>query len=195
MGLFKSKEEKAIEQRILIKRTISMMNKHINQLESQKQKYIEAAKKAKLQGSTAQYNLAVSGLKTALAQQKKAEEMILNFELTSQLRDLTKMTSEFLDGMRVISQEMSAITKNTDFVKVQKEFEQAMVGAETQSERLDVFLEMSDDSFQNIAADSSKIDDEEIARLIDVESSEVEDGMDADIEQKLAEVKKAITNN
>ena len=98
MGLFKSKQEKDIEKRLLIKKTIANMNKYINQLEEQKKKYIESAKKAKQIGSETQYNLSVSGLKTAVAQQKRAQEMLLNFELTSQMKDLTAMTGSFLDG-------------------------------------------------------------------------------------------------
>ena len=80
MGLFKSKQQKEMEQRMLIRKTMQKIQKYIQNLENQKVKYIEWAKTAKQKGIDSQYNLAVSGLKTAVAQQKKAEEILLNFE-------------------------------------------------------------------------------------------------------------------
>ena len=106
MGFFKSKQEKEMEQRMIIKKTINQFNKHIRELEDQKGKYLEAAKRAKQEGLDAQYNLALSGLKMAMMQQKKAKEMQLNFELASQMKDLTKVTSLFLDGMSMLSVEI-----------------------------------------------------------------------------------------
>ena len=192
MGLFKSKEEKEMEQRLLIKKTMSNIGKYITGLENQKEKYIDAAKKAKLKVYTTQYNLALSGLKTAMAQQKKAEEMLLNFELTSQMRDLTKMTSTFLGGMSVISKEMAKITDNMDFVKVQKEFEKAMMGVESTTENLDVLLDTSNTSFESIANTSSKVANEEIERLIDSDLADDEKQLDSDLAAKMAEIKKSL---
>ena len=47
MGLFKSKQEKEIEKKMLVKKTINQMNKHIATLEGQKKVYLDAAKRAK----------------------------------------------------------------------------------------------------------------------------------------------------
>lgn len=192
MGLFKSKQEKDIEKRLLIKKTIANMNKYINQLEEQKKKYIESAKKAKQIGSETQYNLSVSGLKTAVAQQKRAQEMLLNFELTSQMKDLTAMTGSFLDGMSVLSRDMAKITSNNDFIKVQKEFEKAMLGVEDTSEKLDLFLDASDSSFENLASSAKGVSDDEIASLVDNQASLEEDDQDAEIDRQLEELSKSI---
>ena len=43
MGLFKSKQRKEIEKKMLVKRKINSMNKQINRLEEQKQVFIDAA--------------------------------------------------------------------------------------------------------------------------------------------------------
>mgnify|MGYP000579264406 CR=1 FL=1 len=45
MAWFKSKQQKEIEKKMLIKRTINTMNKQINRLEDQKQVFIDAAKR------------------------------------------------------------------------------------------------------------------------------------------------------
>ena len=109
MALFKSKQEKEIEKKMLVKRTINTMNKQINALEEQKKVFVEKAKTAKKNGLEAQYNLALTGYKMTLLQQKRAQEMLLNFEITSQMKDMTMMTKEFLGGMSVLSKEMARL--------------------------------------------------------------------------------------
>ena len=65
-----SNTKKEIEKRMLLKKTLNSMNKQIQSLENQKQTYIEAGKQAKLKGLTAQYNLALTGLRMTIAQQR-----------------------------------------------------------------------------------------------------------------------------
>ena len=79
MGLFKSKAEKELEKKRLIKRTVYSMNKQIDSLEQQKKVFVEKAVQAKKNGLEAQYNLALTGYKMTLLQQKRAQEMLLNF--------------------------------------------------------------------------------------------------------------------
>ena len=118
MAWFKSKQQKEIEKKMLIKRTINTMNKQINRLEDQKQVFIDAAKRAKLKGLDAQFNLALSGYKMTVQQQKRAQEMLLNFEITAQMKDVTMMTSEFLRGMSDISKEMTKLADAKEFAKI-----------------------------------------------------------------------------
>lgn len=192
MGLFKSKRDKEIEKKLLIKKTMANLNKYVAGLEEQKLKYIKAAKKAKQISSDSQYSLAVSGLKTAYAQQKRAQEMLLNFELTSQMKDLTSMTSIFLKGMSTLSKDMAKITSNNDFIKVQQQFEKAMTGVEDTSDKLDMFLEVSDTSFENIASkDEKDFDEKEFEKMIDAELSEEENRIDIEIDKKLKSLKKS----
>ncbi len=192
MGLFKSKQQKNMEQRMLIRKTMQKIQRYIQSLEQQKAKYIEWGKTAKQKGIESQYNLAVSGLRTAVAQQKKAEEILLNFELTSQMRDLNVMTSEFLGGMSSLSKEMAKISKNMDFVKVQQEFEIAMMGVEETTFNLDGMLENSEMTFKSIASDSSKVEPDEIERLITNVTTEEEDSLDSEIDKKLEEISRSI---
>ena len=186
MGLFKSKTEKALEQKMIIKRTINSMNKQINELESAKKTYIEKAKQAKNNGLEAQYNLALSGYKMTIAQQKRAQEMLLNFELTSQMKDMSAMTGEFLKSLGILSKEMVKLTKDKEFIKVQQEFEKAMQGVERRTEQMDVFMEMSEDGFKNSTTSEDTISDEEFAKLIEEESVQDEltnDEIDGEIQK------------
>lgn len=167
MGLFKSKQQKEIEKKMLIKRTINTMNKQINRLEDQKQVFIDAAKRAKSKGLDAQFNLALSGYKMTVQQQRRAQEMLLNFEITAQMKDVTMMTSEFLRGMSSISQEMTKLADAKEFAKIQAQFEEAMVAVETQTDQMDNFMEMSQETFYNQSKDKSgKMSDEEIEKFV-----------------------------
>ncbi len=192
MGFFKSKQEKEMEQRMIIKRTIKQFNKHIKELDDQKDKYLAAAKRAKQEGLDAQYNLALSGLKMAMMQQKKAKEMQLNFELASQMKDLTKVTSMFLDGMSMLSKEMSKTTKEMDFVNVQKEFENAIMGVEQASDQLEILMDTTSDSYSSVASQGSSIDDKELEKFLEAQESEEDAQFDIEIEKSLAELKQSI---
>ena len=193
MGLFKSKAEKEFDKKMVVKKTINSMNKQISTLEEQKNIFVAKAKEAKKKGLEAQYNLALSGYRMTYAQQKKAQEMLLNFEITSQMKDMTMMTSEFLKGMSLLSREMSKLADSKQFSKVQKEFEIAMNSVEEQSSQMEVFLESAETTF-DAAASSEKqnISDEDFEKMIDEESAQDIGGTDAELDRQMEELKKKI---
>lgn len=192
MGLFKSKQQKEIEKKMLIKRTINTMNKQIEKLEQQKQVFIDAAKRAKRKDLDAQFNLALSGYKMTVQQQRRAQEMLLNFEITAQMKDVTMMTSEFLRGMSSISQEMTKLADAKEFAKIQAQFEQAMVAVETQTDQMDNFMEMSQETFYNQSKDKTgKMSDEELEKFIMEQASQDDLSAEA-IDKEMEELKKKI---
>ena len=193
MGLFKSKQQKEIEKKMLIKRTINSMNKQINRLEDQKQVFIDAAKRAKLKGLDAQFKLALSGYKMTLQQQKRAQEMLLNFEITAQMKDVTMMTSEFLRGMSEISKEMTKLADAKEFAKIQAQFEEAMAAVETQNDQMDNYMEMSQETFYNQGVDKSgkQMSDEELEKFI-MEQASQDELSSENIDKEMEEVRKKI---
>ena len=190
MGLFKSKAEKELEKKRLIKRTVYSMNKQIDSLEQQKKVFVEKAVQAKKNGLEAQYNLALTGYKMTLLQQKRAQEMLLNFEITSQMKDMTMMTKQFLGGMSVLSKEMAKLADEKEFLEVEKQFEIAMGKAERQAEQMDIFMETSRDSFSD-AAKSVFADDKEIEKMIE-DKVGMDEFSDEAIDKEIAELKKKI---
>lgn len=193
MAWFKSKQQKEIEKKMLIKRTINSMNKQINRLEDQKKVFVEAAKRAKEKNLEAQFNLALSGYKMTLQQQRRAQEMLLNFEITAQMKDVTMMTSEFLRGMSVISKEMTKLADAKEFAKIQAQFEEAMAAVETQTDQMDNFMEMSQETFYNQGVDKkgNQMTDEEFEKFIMEQVGQDELSSDA-IEKEMAELRKKI---
>lgn len=193
MAWFKSKQQKEIEKKMLIKRTINSMNKQINRLEDQKKVFVEAAKRAKEKNLEAQFNLALSGYKMTLQQQRRAQEMLLNFEITAQMKDVTMMTSEFLRGMSVISKEMTKLADAKEFAKIQAQFEEAMAAVETQTDQMDNFMEMSQETFYNQGVDKkgNQMSDKEFEKFIMEQVGQDELSSDA-IEKEMAELRKKI---
>ena len=184
----KSKQQKEIEKRMLIKRTVGEMEKQIQKLERQKEAYIDAGKQAKQRGLTAQYQLALSGLRMTIMQQRRVYEMKLNFEITSQMKDMAKMTADFLDGMSTLSKDMLRLTKQADFAKVQEQFSEAMMGVEVQAEQMEAFMDETQSSFA-AGSMTSEENNREMEALIDGEAS-MGDSTDDQIEKELAALKK-----
>lgn len=173
---------------MLIKQTISSMNKQIQKLEEQKKVYIDAGKQAKQKGLAAQYNLALSGLRMTIAQQKRVYEMKLNFEITSQMKDMSKMTGEFLQGMGSLSKDMMKLTKEKDFLKVEKQFNEAMANVELQTEHMENFMDETESTFASNYSGSAE-ENKELEALMTNEAS-ADNMTDAMIEKELEELKK-----
>lgn len=174
MGLFKSKAEKKLEQKLAIKKTLNNLNKQVNELEKTKTSAIEKARVAKENGLTAEYNLALSLYRASVTQQKRAREMLLNFEITTQMKDMASLTKEFLKGLSVLSHEMVKLTNNKDFLKVQQQFEKAITGVETQAQQLDVMMDESEQKFTEVTNDEEAISEEDFAKIIDEVSMQEE---------------------
>ncbi|MBR3864772.1 MAG: hypothetical protein IKJ19_06660 [Clostridia bacterium] len=166
--MFGNKEKKEMEKRLLVKRTIASMNKQIEKLEQQKKFFLDKAVEARKKGLDSQLVTAMNGYKTTAMHLKRTQEMLLNFELTSQMKDMTMMTSEFLRSMGSLSKEMGKLADDKEFVKVQKEFMRAMDKVEVQTEQMDTFMEMSKDSFTSAAGvTASASSNAELEKLID----------------------------
>ena len=184
--------KKEMKKRLLIKQTLNEMNKQIQKLEKQKEAYINAAKEAKQKGLTSQYNLAISGLRMTMAQQKRIAAMKLNFEITSQMKDTMGMTAEFLKGMEILSKDMVKLTKEKDFERVEKSFNEAMVAAEMSSERMENLLEGTQSSFET-SSTMSEDDNKEIDDMIENEvglSVSSDSVSQADIDKELSDLQK-----
>ena len=188
-----NKKSKEIEKKMLIKRTINSMNKQISALEEQKKVFLDKAKTAKKQGLETQYNLALTGYKMTITQQKRAQELLLNFEITAQMKDMTVMTSQFLGGMSVLSKQMAKLADEKDFLRVQKQFETAMTNVQTQTEQIEVFMEASKDSFSTMSGISST-DVKEIESTIENQSAN-DEFSDKSIDEELARIRKEIDSS
>ena len=192
MSIFKSKEEKELEKKLVLKRTIAEMGKQLKKLEEQKDFYLEKAKEAKLHGLGNELSLAVSALKSAMSQEKRIREMKINFEIMVSLKDMLKTTSEFLNGMASLSKDMVKLTDDKQFAEVSKQFSLAMHSAEKQQERMEIFLENSKDSFSSVS-DKGDVSTKDIMSLVNEGLGQ--DGPADEVDSTLAEIESKLQKN
>ena len=127
-----------------------------------------------------------------IAQQRRVYEMKLNFEITSQMKDMSQMTVEFLHGMGSLSSDMMKLTKEKDFLKVQKQFAEAMTSVEMQTEQMEDFMDETEAAFSSSFSGSEE-ENKELEGLMTNEA--VGDNMTGDmIEKELEELKKRMNS-
>ena len=183
--LFKSKEQKQLEARLAIKRSIQELNKCDKSLERKKDEMIRHAQEAKRQGITQQYNMAISSLKMILGYQKRTRAMVLQIQMAESMRDLTTMSTKFVETLGNVGKEMGALVKNANFAKNQLEFEKGMLQADNVMQQLEDFL---DDTGMSLEEMSDEQMNEEVERLIDVTGAAKGDPVDDEIERRLKEI-------
>lgn len=181
----KSKEEKLVEQRLAVTRTISKMQQFVAELEPKRELFIQKAKEARLKGAVGQERAAKAALKQVMSQQRLCEQMLLNFEIMANLRDLTEMSGEFMKGMSQMSKQMSKMTQSMNFRDSEKEFNKAMIKSQIQTDKMNEFLEKMSATMDAGFEDAGGVSDSEIDSIIGFEAAAQEDGLDREIEEKL----------
>lgn len=139
----KKRNEKKLKN--IIQSAISILNEQVKKLENQKQAFTESGRQAKQHGLTEQYNIALSGLRTAVARQKRVYSVKLNFELALQLNDAYKTSLEFIEGMQSLSRDVKKLTGEEGCEEAEKLFGEAKENAELLFSRSEEFLKEFDD--------------------------------------------------
>ena len=170
------------EKKMQIKRTRSKLANHLDKLESDKQKFVERAKTAYQKGDKHSYSLARSGLATTLTQLNRTREMLLNIDITTQMRDTGTVTEEFLTGMETIFRQLSKVNKSTNIKSARDVLRKAIAGMEGVQEQLDDMLMESEDNFASLSG--SNVSDAEIDGLLGLSAAvEEEEEIGAQLEE------------
>ncbi|MDE6401158.1 MAG: hypothetical protein K2L54_00930, partial [Clostridiales bacterium] len=98
-----SKEKKRIKEQMLVNQAIASIKKQLNDLENSRKKYIAAAVTARENGIASQYNLAKNAIRIVTSQKTVVEQMLLNLQISAQIKDVSEMTKSFADGMKLLS--------------------------------------------------------------------------------------------
>lgn len=189
MGLFKSAEEKRIEEKMLVKKAIGHIKRYIETLNEAKRRYIEEAVRAKSQGISSQYRLARSGLAMAVRQSRVAEQLLLNLELNRQTKDAGEITAEFVKGMDTLGKEITALNGRVNVSRAQKRMRTALSQSEQMQENLSGFMEESEMLFGD-TADSAGLNrelDAMIAREANADEADTS-AIDAEIDALLSKI-------
>ena len=165
MGLFKTKEEKEQERRMLVKQSMKELEKRVRKLKEQEAVYVRAAQTAQQENLPKQIQLAKDALKMTISERKRTMEMLLNAQIISQMRDMSAMTGEFLKAVHNISKSIAG-TASQDVNKISAELKMAMGKVENQTENLADMLENSQDDVSDYSEGMTAVSDEEVDQLI-----------------------------
>ena len=165
MALFKTKEEKEQERRMLVKQSMKELEKRIRKLKEQEANYIKAAQVAQRENLPRQIQLAKDALKMTVSERKRTMEMLLNAQIISQMRDMSAMTGEFLKAVHNLSKSIAGSTSQ-DVNKISAELKMAMNKVENQTENLADMLENAQDDMGDYSENITSISDDEIDQMI-----------------------------
>ena len=107
------------------------------------------------------------------------------------MKDMSVMTSELTEGMSSLSKDMLKLTRERDFLRVQKQFTDAMAGVEMQTEQMESFMEETEAAFST-STFGSESENAELEKLIDNDAASA-DMTEAMIDRELEELKKKMS--
>lgn len=172
MGIFKSKEQRRMQRDLEIKKGIQRVKRQINELGRGEEEWLEKARRAARMGANDQLAFIRKSLKATATQRRMLERQLLTIEAAFQMKNQAESFAVFADTMGTVSRSINEVYKTTDLEKTQKNFENAMMQAETMSQRMDIFLDMSKDSLfaTETAGGEQLVSDEEIDQMIGMDS-------------------------
>ena len=191
MGMFKSKEEKRIERDIEVRKGVNSLKRNIRDLAKHEFSYIAKAKKAKKIGDQSQYDFLKRQLKKTAGQRRMRERQLLSIETAVQIKNQAESDADFAKSMGSVAKAVSEVYGSVDFVKTQKNFEKAMMQAETLQQQMEIFLEMTQEHVMSgeVEGEDQVVSDAEIDKMLDEEVVHEEGGaLDKDIEKGLKDI-------
>ncbi len=193
--LFKSKDERRMERELAARKAVANFKRQIQQQEKHETEYIKKAVRAKQLGDGKMLATLKAQVKRTHAMRYRFERGLLLLETAMQAKDQIESFESFGVGMSAISKSIEQAYGVTNLVKTQKEYEQAMGKAASMEERIDLFLESSFDSVQEVGEDegAAALSDSDLDRLIDEKATKAEStGTDAEIEKGLKDIEKEL---
>jgi hypothetical protein len=193
MGIFKSKEERRIARDMEVKKGIQRMKRQIRDLGKSEEEWLEKARRASRIGAGDQLAFIRKSLKATTAQRRMLERQMLTIEAAYQMKNQAESYAVFAESMGVVSKSINEVYKTTDLEATQRNFEHAMMQAETMGQRMDLFLDMTKDSLfeQDSTTGEQLVTDEEIDQMIGISTSDrkktTREELDREIARELGE--------
>ncbi|MBI3854984.1 MAG: hypothetical protein HY293_04755 [Planctomycetes bacterium] len=190
--MFKSKEEKRIERDIEVRKGVNSLKRNIRDLAKHESSYILKAKKARRIGDSSQYDFLKRQLKKTAAQKRMRERQLLSIETAVQIKNQAESDADFAKSMGSVAKAVSEVYGSVDFAKTQKNFEKAMMQAETLQQQMEIFLEMTQEHVMSgeVEGEDQVVSDAEIDKMLDEEvvHEEGDGSLDKDIEKGLKDI-------
>lgn len=196
MGMFKSAQERRIERDLEVRKGLNALKRNIRELEQHEHGYLEKARRAKKLADTEQLQYLKNVLKKTLLGRKLRERQLLSLETALQIKNQAESDAEFARALLAVSRSVAEVYNSTDLVKTQKEFERALVQAETLGERMKIFLDVTTEHVSQSARDGEEmVSDQDLERMLEERVAEEESApLDRQIDDGLREIEKELAS-
>lgn len=185
-----NKELLELERKTKFNKIIESLNELVEKMDKKIGEMLEKARNAQLKNSQSSLNLAKVGLANALSTKRRAEQMIMQLDIMSSMRDISELTKGFLSVVQDACTDIFEFTRNNNFGKVSKEVNKAFAAANQQGEMLEQMMELNVGSLDALNLGFSEELNEEIDTLINGQAAASEDAMDDEIAKKIEQLKK-----
>ena len=173
MALFKSSEERRIERDMKIRQGIRRIEKAVREQSKFQDEFLKNGRQAKKIGDDGQYRFIRNSIKKTVAVRRLLERQLLSVKNALLIKRQAEASADFASAMGIMATEIGRLFGETDLVKVQADWEKAMVQSQTMEERMNMFLDTIEDvAAQDIELSSEpSVSDEEIDRLVEAEEA------------------------
>ena len=156
--------EKEYKEKVLYNQTVNTLKKAIKRYEDQIDVFIGMARESEKRGLKAQYNMAANGLKIVIDSRDRVSAMYMSLVVSNQIKQVTKDTKLFIDGMSSMAKQLSDIDSSIDFAQLQLDYGKAMTQIGQAEEKLQAF---SDNVYSAIDEYAGRNDDVKVDKAID----------------------------
>ena len=194
MGLFKSKAERKMERDLEIRKGINHIKRQIRDLDRNEKDYITKAKRARKMGANDQFSFLRKTLKKTASQKILLERQLLNIETAYQIKNQAEAHAQFAKSMNAVSHSIAETFGATDLAATQRDFEQALMKAESMEQQMEIFLDsVSETMGMDPTSSADLVSDEDIDQMVDAEIVHEEgEPLDAEISEGLKEIEKEL---
>lgn len=169
MRLFKSADERRIEQDIKVRQGIRRIEKAIGEQGKFADGFIRNARRAKEIGDNAQYAFIRGSLKKSAAIRRMLERQLLVVQNALLVKRQAEASVDFSKSMGLMAAEIGRLFGETDLVGTQAAWEKAMLQSQSMEERMGIFLDNMEGASAADEARVSEISDEEADAMIEAE--------------------------
>ena len=163
MKLFKSREEKEMERKLAIKRTLNELTKADRSMQKKKDEMLKLAQDAKEKGIEREYITAKNGLKSMMKFQQNVQAVKLRIQIAESMRDVSSVNMKALNTMGAIGKEIGTLMNSANFAKNQAAFEMGMMKMDEMLSQMEGLMEDTDMSLNETSDETL---DSEIEQLI-----------------------------
>ena len=177
---------KDMQKKLEEKQVLNALNTAVRSLERRRGEYAEKAKNALKHGNKAEYTAYVSLLKQVMFNLSQTQDMLINYQIAIELRDMQSLSSRFVKSMNAIMKDVYKISEAINAAASQQLFSKALHQQNVSAKQLQKLLQDNQFEYKCSVDSLSDISDEEVRALLEVEIKKD----DYDIDETLSKLEK-----